>query len=172
MDILFRLKHSERANVTLLNALGQHNANLFDDQPGLPLLYDSGVVYRREAVETWCDVIYTYRQGWEDCDGLSAIRMGELLSRGIKALAPSDPGYDEAKRLRLTTIRAEVFLETDAAVDGPGTYHCVTRYKVGPNWYIDDPSLRLGMREQLVDSRVLERWKRRGVKPGRPLEVS
>src|SRR5688500_19684237 len=51
----------------------------------LPLLYDAGVVYRRELDETWCDFLNMLAQGHEDCDGLAAARAGELLARGWAA---------------------------------------------------------------------------------------
>lgn len=179
MDILLKLVHNERYNVALLNGLARHNAALMGDRPDLPLLYESGVVYRRERIETWSDVVWTYRQGWEDCDALSAIRAGELIARGGQAMRPGDAGYERCHRLK--AIHAEVFLETpiETPENGPGTYHCVTRYqavlpgRARPDlpWFVDDPSLRLGMRGGMVDRSVLARWRRLGVRPGEPLTV-
>lgn len=177
MKIILQLVHSEHHNLVILNALAQHNAAMLLERPGLPLLYDVGVVYRREDVETWSDVIWTYKQGHEDCDALSAARAGELIARGGAALRRGDPGWERGQRL--PTIHAEVMLETRAPVNGPGVYHCITRYQLTPAgrprhdlpWYIDDPSLRLGMRDGMVDKAVLRRWRAAGVTPGTPYNV-
>ena len=145
MKITVKLAFDEGAAVRLLNWLAQENAGILRSRPDLPLLYDSGVVYRREADETWCDVINMLAAGQEDCDGLAAARAGELLARGWKALTRGDAGFDEAQRRRPTSIPAEVMLTTRSSPDEPGLYHCVVRYRVGTRWHRDDPSARLGM---------------------------
>jgi len=145
MKIAVKLAFDERGALRLLNWLARENARILRERPELPGLYDSGVVYRREVDETWCDYINLLAQGWEDCDGLAAARAGELLARGVQALRPRDPGFRAAKRLRLTTVQAEVMLRTRARPDEIGLYHCIVRYRVGRRWYRDDPSARLGM---------------------------
>ena len=72
MRIAVKLAFDEQAAVRLLNWLAVENAVILRSRPDLPLLYDSGVVYRREPDETWCDVLNLLAQGHEDCDGLAA----------------------------------------------------------------------------------------------------
>ena len=145
MNITVALAFSEPDAVSLLNWLARTNRRILVQNPALPGLYQSGVVYKRETEETWSDYVNLLAQGWEDCDSLAAARAGELLARGWKALQPGDGGYAEAKRRTLKSIRAEVFLRTRARPDQPGLYHCLVRYRVGERWFFDDPSARLGM---------------------------
>jgi len=145
MKIAVKLAFDERGALRLLNWLARENARILRARTDLPLLYESGVVYRREVDETWCDFINMLAQGHEDCDGLSAARAGELLARGWRALKPGDGGYELARRRQLRSIRAEVMLRTRAAENEPGLYHCIVRYRVGRRWHRDDPSARLGM---------------------------
>ena len=57
MKIAVKLAFDEMGALRLLNWLAQENAIIHKAQPDLPLLYDSGVVYRREEDETWCDYL-------------------------------------------------------------------------------------------------------------------
>jgi len=157
MKIAVKLAFDEHAALRLLDWLAQENALLLRARPELPLLYDSGVVYRRESDETWCDVLNLLAQGHEDCDGLAAARAGELLARGYLALRPGDGGYAEAHRRKLPTIHAEPLLTTRSRPDRPGLYHVIVRYRVGERWHRDDPSARLGM-NGTVDPEVRRRW--------------
>ena len=159
MRIALRLAFDERAAVRLLNWLARENARILRQRPDLPLLYDSGIVYRRETDETWCDILNALAEGAEDCDGLAAARAGELIARGFRALDPSDAGFKEARHLRLESIYAEVLLTTHAPADEPGLYHCIVRYRVGDRWHRDDPSARLGM-NGTIDPSVRSRWER------------
>lgn len=168
MKILLQVQHRDRNAIVLLNAMAKHNALLMEEDPTLPLLYDSGAVYRLEEGEVWSDIVALYEQGWEDCDSLAPARAGELLARGWRAMGPEDPGYAVARRLRPTRIRAEVIMETNARPNGPGTYHCLVAYWIDGQRFIDDPSLRLGMRDGLIDAAVLQRWQKRGVAPRAP----
>lgn len=158
MKIAVKLAFDERAALRLLNWLAQENAILVRAQPDLPLLYDSGVVYRRETDETWCDYLNMLAQGHEDCDGLAAARAGELIAKGIGALRPGDAGYEDARRAAPGTIPAEVMLTTRSTPDQPGLYHCIVRYRVGRRWHRDDPSARLGMNGGRIDPLVKARW--------------
>lgn len=153
MNITVALTFNERDAVSLLNWLSRCNARLLRERPSLPLLYDTSVVYGREEEETWSDYIQLLAQGWEDCDALAAARAGELLARGWRALAPSDPGYASARAACLTSIPAEVALTTQLRPGEHGLYHCIVRYVVdGTVWY-DDPSARLGMLPERLDGR-------------------
>jgi len=159
MKIAVKLAFDELAALRLLNFLAQENALLLDERPELPLLYDSGVVYRREQDETWCDFLNMLVQGHEDCDGLAAARAGELLARGWEALRPGEGGYDQAIRQRPSSIFSEVFLRTTSGPDGGGLYHCLVHYNVGGRWYHDDPSARLGMNGR-IPPETRARWAR------------
>lgn len=157
MKIAVKLAFDEMGALRLLNWLAQENAIIRKAQPDLPLLYDSGVVYRRESDETWCDYLNMLAQGHEDCDGLAAARAGELLACGVGALRNGDDGFVEAKKRGLATIPSEVMLTTRSTPEDPGLYHCVVRYRVGGRWYRDDPSERLGM-NGTIDESVRRRW--------------
>lgn len=145
MKILIRAAFDEGATVRLLNWLARENALILAQRPDLPLLYDSRVVYRREKVETWCDVLNTLAQGREDCDGLACYRAGELMARGFRALRKGEAGFKVANRLRPRSIPAEAFLRTRTQKGQPGLYHVVVRYWIDGREYRDDPSARLGM---------------------------
>ena len=157
MRIAVKLAFDEQAAVRLLNWLAQENARLLRERADLPLLYDSGVVYRREPDETWCDFINMLVQGHEDCDGLAAARAGELLARGWQALRPGEPGFEAARRQRSASISAEVILRTHSTLEEPGLYHCLVHYQVGGRWFRDDPSARLGMNGR-IPREIQERW--------------
>ena len=158
MRIAVKLAFDERAALRLLNWLAAENAILLRAQPDLPLLYDSGVTYRREPDETWCDFLNMLAQGHEDCVGLAAARTGEVMARGWKALRPGDAGFNEAEMTRAATLEAEVMLTTRSRPDDPGLYHCVARYRIGGRWFRDDPSARLGMYGGRIDPLVKQRW--------------
>ena len=157
MKITVKLAFHERAALRLLNWLARENARLLRADPDLPNLYESGVVYRREDDETWCDVLHLLAQGHEDCDGLAAARAGELLARGHLALGPGDGGFERAQSRRLTSIPAEVMLTTRSPEGEPGLYHCVVRYVIDGTEYRDDPSARLGMHGGRIDPEVRRR---------------
>ena len=158
MRISVLLAFDEDACMRLLNHLARENAILLRERPELPLLYDSRVRYERETDETWCDFINMLARGKEDCDGLAAARAGELIARGSQALRPGDGGYTLATRLRLSSIPSQVFLRTRTTPDSPGLYHCLVRYRIGSQTFIDDPSARLGMHGSLSDD-IKQRWK-------------
>ena len=157
MRIAVRLAFDEQAAVRLLNWLARENAVILQQMPELPLLYDSGVIYRREADETWCDYLHLMLQGHEDCDGLAAARAGELLARGYRALRPGEDGYAVAQKLKPQSIFAEVFLRTRSRPGESGLYHCLVHYNVGGHWFRDDPSAKLGMYGR-VPREIRQRW--------------
>jgi hypothetical protein len=153
VNITVALTFNERDAVSLLNWLARCNARLLRERPMLPLLYATSVRYGREEEETWSDYIQLLAQGWEDCDALAAARAGELLARGWRALAPSDPGYAAARAARLESIPSEVALTTQIKKGEHGLYHCVVRYVVNGTTWFDDPSARLGMLPERLDGR-------------------
>ena len=164
MEIRVRIAMGEQEPLELLNAIVRINARVLSERDDVPLLYDTGVVYRLEDVETWSDALATLLAGHEDCDSLATWRAGELLARGWRALRPGDDGYELALELRPESIEADVVLRTrlQAGQTG-GLYHVVTRYVVDGQICYDDPSVRLGMRAGLIDPAVLERWAALGV---------
>jgi len=86
---------------------------------GLPVLYRSGIRYKREApnVEQWQTAEETWRKKSGDCEDLVAYRVGELRAAGVAA------------RPLIYVVR-------------PGLRHCVV---VMPDGRREDPSKRLGM---------------------------
>lgn len=124
----------------VFNALADDNARLVSDGR-VPPLYGSGVRYQREPSERWINALQVYRQGHGDCEDLAAWRAGELRALGWRALLPSQEGYATARARHMASIEAEVALTRE----GDNLFHAITRYRVGPNWYLDDPSARLGM---------------------------
>jgi hypothetical protein len=84
---------------------------------GFPLLYRSGVRYRREPTERWLLVPGILRRGWDDCEGLASWRAAELRIYGVPARVGIVPG------------RA-------------AKWHAVV---VLPEGGIEDPSRKLGM---------------------------
>ncbi len=163
MEIILRVEWDEVEILRILNLLARRNARWLRQNAAAPMLYDSGIIYRPEAVETFRDVPGVLQAGEEDCDSLAAWRAGELLARGGAALEPGDPGWRAARNAR--TIRAEVLLTTRAPEGVRGAmYHAITRYQVGGRrWYEDDPSAKLGMRGGKIAPSVVERWGRMGI---------
>jgi hypothetical protein len=172
MDISVRVAFDEDAALRLLNWLAGENSRIFTEYDEraqrkggeyLPGLYESHIRYEREDEEIWGDYLNTLIDGVEDCDALSAIRAGELLARGWRALKPRDPndpvrypgdgGYDAAQRSRPQSVRAEVILKTSSERHRPGLYHCIVRYWVDGREYRDDPSARLGMLGDSAEAR-------------------
>ena len=156
MRIRLKLSFDEDAACRLLNWLAEENMLIRRANPTLPLLYDSGVIYRREPDETWRDYPNMLVAGHEDCDSLAAARAGEILAHGRDAFAPGDIGYDQTRGLS-GPVQAEVMLLTRSTRDEPGLYHCVVRFWVGDQELRDDPSARLGMLGT-IDPDVQRRW--------------
>lgn len=121
-------------------AIARHNAHRIRKK-GLPLLYQSGVVYKTEGTpELWWDAEEILRNGHDDCEGLAAFRAGELLA----GADPSD--YTGGP------LEADVFTRYIPTPGGVGRlFHAITRVKVpddsvaGWSPKFDDPSVRLGM---------------------------
>ena len=145
LSIELRVTKTELGLVELLNWLARHNARLLRERHDLPLLYESGVRYQREATEVWSDALATLEQGHEDCDALAAFRAGELLAWGADAMTAEDGGFALARRLGLRSVPAWVQLHTRGRKGGANLYHCVVLYRVGDLFFRDDPSARLGM---------------------------
>ena len=162
---MFHVQWDEQEVLRQLQQLARRNARWLRLNRSTPLLYDSGVIYRTEAEETFRDVYNTLKNGDEDCDSLAAWRAGEILARGSAAFAPGDPGWSAVRRSGVkTTIPAEVMLTTRARAGTTGNmYHAIVRYQVNGKWIEEDPSERLGMRRDTVDPYVVARWRKRGI---------
>lgn len=85
----------------------------------VPPLYSTNVVYRTEPRDVWRHALDVVKEGWGDCEDLSAYRVGELRASG------EDPGA------RVRTFQT-----------GPRQYHAVVERGDGT---IEDPSYELGM---------------------------
>lgn len=85
-----------------------------------PPIYQSGVVYRREARDVWRHAADVFRSGWGDCEDVSAIRVAQLHLSG------EDPD-------------AHVYVYRSAR----NRYHAVVGRGDGS---IEDPSYILGMK--------------------------
>lgn len=57
MKISLKMAFAEDVALRLLNWLAQENARILRARPDLPGLYASGVRYRREPDEVWCDYL-------------------------------------------------------------------------------------------------------------------
>ena len=113
------------------DSMARHNAKLITAR-GLPPLYDSGVKYKTEDGEFWWDAQEIVNNGFDDCEGLSAYRAGEILAAGGEAAVVT----------RLITV-------PNAFMGGGGggrLFHAIVRARDrdGKMQY-DDPSARLGM---------------------------
>jgi hypothetical protein len=145
MHIDLELPNSPRAWVLGLNALTQVNRAIVLGNPAFPFLYYTPVIYQRERKEIWktCDAIL--RDGFDDCDGLSTWRAGELEAAGWLAVFPFEEAYELAQAYQPETIAARVVLEQT----GTRLFHAITRYQIVVDGdvyeFTDDPSARLGM---------------------------
>lgn len=140
MRATIEMRQDPASWVAVFNAIAHDNESLVRDGQ-VPLLYGSGVRYRREDLEWWINALIVLLQGHGDCEDLAAWRAGELRALGWRALLPSMDGYATARARHLNSIEAEVVLTRE----GDRLYHAITRYRVGTTWYYDDPSARLGM---------------------------
>jgi hypothetical protein len=115
---------SERVMLALLAGLCLQNMNFLKSHPDAPLLYKSGVRYKREArgQEVWQDIPNLLRSGYGDCEDLACWRVAELrVRRRVRAMP------------NLTFRKIGPLFR----------YHVTVRY---PNGQVEDPSLKLGMR--------------------------
>lgn len=98
--------------------------------PKAPLLYRSGVRFRRERDgEIWRDAPTILRHGGDDCEGLSAYLAAECRVRAPNSLGP------ERRPLAVVTLRK---------TRTPGLWHAVVKDRA--NGKVFDPSRKLGMR--------------------------
>jgi hypothetical protein len=115
-------QYSIAAAEAVLDGLANANVAAWRLNPNLPLLYESGVRYRREPAgqrEYWKNYPAILKDRFADCDDLSAARVGELRALNI------DPG-------------ARVFIYRTS----PRTLHAVVKRSSG---LLEDPSRVLGM---------------------------
>lgn len=155
--IRVELTFDEAAVARLLEWLADVNHRLMLASPSMPLLYDSGVVYRRELRERFSDYAHVLLRGHDDCDSLAAARVGELRARGWRALRPGEGGYEIAQVTRPETIPARVVIRTRRPKDDPGQYHVLLNYQLGGTTFYDDPSARLGMYSRRLGAEETQR---------------
>jgi hypothetical protein len=76
----------------LLQAIVLGNRYYLHTHPNTPLLYESGVRYKREPnafiYEEFADIPHVLKRGWGDCDDLVAWRCAEIQHREKR---PCDP---------------------------------------------------------------------------------
>jgi len=123
---------------TYFEAMTRVNAVFHKANPSVPLLYQSGVVYKNDpkrcnrrgqcVSELWLDYPSMLRHGSEDCDGLSAALAGELRSRAPNSVGPN---VRPAASVRLKQTRK------------PGLWHAVVVDLATGEVF--DPSKKLGM---------------------------
>ncbi len=109
----------------VLEGLTALNAVLLQRRPKFPLLYESGVVYKREQrgsrgqPEDWANILQVLKRGWGDCEDLAAWRAAELR------------------------VRCEEPAQAVVRRSGPRKFHAVV---VREDGFIEDPSKVLGMK--------------------------
>lgn len=155
--IRVELTFDEAAVARLLEWLADVNHRLMLASPSMPLIYDSGVVYRRELRERFSDYAHVLLRGHDDCDSLAAARVGELRARGWRALRPGEGGYEIAQVTRPVSIPARVVIRTRRPKDDPGQYHVLLNYQLGGTTFYDDPSARLGMYSRRLGAEETQR---------------
>lgn len=119
---------SQRVLLLLLGALAESDQIWLEQHPKAPLLYRSGVRYRREeGTEEWRGIDEVLQTGYGDCEDLACWRVAELRLKGIAARP-----FLSWKR------RGNFFL-----------YHVRVLW---PNGKIEDPSALLGMHESETEA--------------------
>jgi len=110
----------------LVDTVHRLNTSFLRAHPRFPRIYQSGVVYGREPVETreeFATAPAVLRAGWGDCDDLAPWRSAELVAR-----------HGIAARPLVTVVR-------------PGLWHVIVSIEgVDGRRLIEDPSRRLGMK--------------------------
>lgn len=124
------ISHNREVLTALLEVLVGINVAIMRAQMGkpdeIPLLYESGMRYRRESIgqEDWCDVTELIRLGFGDCEDLACWRAAEL-------------------RVRFGDPSARAFVKGPRKLPGGVMmYHIQVQNGRGG---IEDPSLVLGM---------------------------
>ena len=108
-----------------LEGLVQVNGLILDKNPNLPPLYAAGVRWKNRPHKNWRRADMIARDGWGDCEGISAWRVAELRAgRGIYG------EYDPGARVNCYHT-------------GPAKYHAIV---MRGDDTIEDPSVACGMR--------------------------
>lgn len=116
----------------LVRALVEVDTHYLANTPGVPLLYESGVIYRPQGyrggvytgIDEWWDIPECLAMGEGSCEDLASWRVAELRVRGgVKGARP--------------------FVHSREVRPGDWLYHIVVRL---PNGVEEDPSALLGMR--------------------------
>ena len=117
---------------TMFEALTRINQAYLRTDPEAPLLYESGVRYRKDPIrgktgELWLDVPSILARGYDDCEGLSSYLAAEMRERAPNSVSDRRiPG-------------AMVWLYRPR----PNLWHAVVKDR--ETGEIFDPSKRLGM---------------------------
>lgn len=114
---------SKNALMMLLETLMRINQAYLAEHPDTPALYSSGIVYRPEfGTEEWQDIGTTLERGYGDCEDLAAWVGAEFRSHGVNA--------NPYLRMQLHKNAFRI--------------HALAQLPTGE---IEDPSLKLGMRD-------------------------
>lgn len=115
-------KESELILHLMLDTLVKINLIYYRNHDKIPSIYKAGVKYLAEdGIEDWKSIPEIIRDGYGDCEDLASWRVAELQKQGINA------------RPFLKSRKLGNFFQ----------YHVQVQF---PNGFIEDPSLKLGMR--------------------------
>lgn len=153
--------YSERVLSSLLWALVYADESVLRYRPELPLLYRSGVRWKREEPrpgKSGCDgpgqevfngVTEVLRDGYADCEDLASWRVSELrLGRGLRRGPPPKPGHPKpmvcptAWPQDRPKVDARPAFYSRSLPGGRTVYHIVVWW---PDGYLEDPSRACGM---------------------------
>ena len=121
-------KRSQKCLLWMMEALCKINELWLASHPDTPRLYKAPVRYVAEVkVENWQDIPNIIEQGEGDCEDLSCWRVAELR--------------------HVAGIRARPFITWRQMPNGSLRYHALVKW---PDGRIEDPSLALGMRGEML----------------------
>ena len=138
---------SDRELDIMLFALYSANCDQLRAFPGLPMLYESGVIYQREeeGQEDWQDIRSTLEYGYGDCEDLACWRAAELRVKGIGGRKINAHPFLRYRRIMPGRLMYHVMVEwpKEQARFGRsrGVHLLAWKGKV-----LEDPSAALGMR--------------------------
>lgn len=83
------LQFQQHVLETLFEAFTRINAAWLHSRKGVPLLYRSGIYYKREfSPEQWLDIPSIIAQGYDDCEGLACWLAAECRVRAPNSVGP------------------------------------------------------------------------------------
>jgi hypothetical protein len=127
---LWERQRSQKAMLWMLEGLCRTNQDIIRAQAKegrpVPLLYESGIAYKREnGTENWQDIYRNLELMSGDCEDLACHRVAELRENFRRQASP--------------------YVTWRRGPDGAFHYHCLVLGKGPGGWRIEDPSRKLGM---------------------------